>query len=150
MGGFVKGWGEGRVYPTPFSQSIWRELATKIRFEVSLTAVFNPSRHTFYPSPEQQFWFDTKNNSLWTFLIRHKLTSFVTLHKSVCINPRSVLSSVFRLPSVPPNCFVGRRRRRNHDFRQRNGELNHFSRMSHLFRDTIPLTTFTHRPSVFV
>jgi hypothetical protein len=48
------------VYPTPFSQSIWRELATKIRFEVSLTAVFNPSRHTFYPLPEQQFLFDAK------------------------------------------------------------------------------------------
>jgi hypothetical protein len=59
VGGFVKGWGGG-VYPTPFSQSIWRELATKIRFEVSLTAVFNPSRHTFYPWPEQQFLFDAK------------------------------------------------------------------------------------------
>jgi hypothetical protein len=95
LGGFVKGWG-GEFTPTSFSQSIWRELATKIRFEVSLTAVFNPSRHTFYPSPEQQFWFDTKNNSLWTF-------EFATNwhHLKLCIN-----QCVLIIPAVSCVYFV--------------------------------------------
>ncbi len=80
--------------PHPLSQSIWRELATKIRFEVSQTAVFNPSRHTFYPSPEQ---FDSTRkftDGLKSRFNSPQLTSSETL-QSVCCNPHSVLLSVY-------------------------------------------------------
>jgi hypothetical protein len=88
LGGFVKGWG-GEFTPTSFSQSIWRELATKIRFEVSLTAVFNPSRHTFYPSTRTTIFIRRENNLLWTF-------EFATNwhHLKLCINQCVLIPAV--------------------------------------------------------
>ena len=86
LGGFVKGWG-GEFTPTSFSQSIWRELATKIRFEVSLTV--QPLTSHILPLTRTTIFIRRENNSLWTFEFATKWH-----HLKLCINQCVLIPAV--------------------------------------------------------
>ena len=135
---------ERGVYPTPLAVHLAR-VGNENSFRGQSDCRFQPL--TTHILPLTRFWLNTKFTDGLYLVFRHDWHQLCNSANSVI--PQCLVQCISSASACPAKLFV---RRRNHDFRQRNGELNHFSRMSrillHFFCDTIPLTTFRNR--VFV